>query len=135
LNNRRSKPRFGLALSGGGARGLAHIGVLKELERANIQVAYLAGTSMGGVIGAVYAAGMSPDEIEGVAQQYGNKRQLIKLIDPTVPRRGLFQGQQLHAFFRQYLHDLTFADLRIPLTLVSADLNSGQEVHLQEVMY
>jgi len=126
------KPRLGLALSGGGARGLAHIGVLKELERNHVQADYLAGTSMGGVIAAVYASGMSLPEIEAVALEYARRRRLLKLVDPSVHRHGVFQGEQLHAFFRQYLQDLTFADLRIPLTLVAVDLNSGQEVHLQE---
>lgn len=130
--NMPHKPSLGLALSGGGARGLAHIGVLKELERAHIPVDYLAGTSMGGVIGAVYASGMSLDEIEAIALEFAKRRNLIKLVDPTMPRRGVFQGEQLHAFFRQYLHDLTFAELNIPLTLVAVDLNSGREALLCE---
>jgi NTE family protein len=127
-----TRPMLGLALSGGGARGLAEIGVLKVLERAGIQVDFLAGTSMGGVIAAVYAAGMSPEEIEAVALQYADNRQLLKLVDPSIPRYGIFQGEQLNALFRQWLQDRTFADLRIPLTLVAVDLNSGQEVHLRE---
>ncbi|MCE5208507.1 MAG: patatin-like phospholipase family protein [Chloroflexi bacterium] len=126
------KPKLGLALSGGGARGLAHIGVLKELERAHIQVDYLAGTSMGGLVAAVYASGMHPDAIEEVALRYTNIRQLIKLVDPMVPRYGLFQGELMHGFFREVLQNLTFTDLRIPLTLVAVDLISGQEVHLNE---
>jgi len=87
---------------------------------------------MGGVIAAVYASGMSLPEIEAVALEYARRRRLLKLVDPSVHRHGVFQGEQLHAFFRQHLQDLTFADLRIPLTLVAVDLNSGQEVHLQE---
>lgn len=126
------KPSLGLALSGGGARGLAHIGVLKELARAHIPIDYLAGTSMGGVIGAVYAAGMGLDKIESTALEFAKRRNLIKLVDPTVPRRGVFQGELLHAFFKQFLHDLTFADLNIPLTMVAVDLNSGKEALLCE---
>ena len=127
-----ARPRLGLALSGGGARGLAHIGVLKELERGRIRVDYLAGTSMGGVVAALYASGMSAGEIEAMVLQYAVRRRLLKLVDPSSPRHGVFQGEQLHALFRQHLQDLTFAGLRIPLTLVAVDLNSGQEVHLQE---
>ncbi len=126
------RPRLGLVLSGGGARGLTHIGVLKELERGHVPIDYLAGTSMGGVVAALYASGMSPFEIEAVALEYVKRRRLLKLVDPSGPRRGVFQGEQLHAFFRQHLQDLTFADLRIPLVLAAVDLNSGQEVHLQE---
>ena len=126
------KPRLGLALSGGGARGLAHIGVLKELERANIQINYLAGTSMGGLIAAAYAVGLDPTEIEAIALEYRQTRKLLKLADPTIPRQGLFQGKQIHVFFEKHLQEHTFSDLRIPLTLVAVDLNEGKEVQLQE---
>ncbi len=124
--------KLGLALSGGGARGLAHIGVLRALEKANIQPDYLTGTSMGGVIAAAYASGLSPDEIEQIALKYASVRKLWGLADPTLPRRGLFQGERLLAFFEKHMHGCTFADLRVPLTLVAVDLNSGQEVHLRE---
>ena len=60
------RPRIGLALSGGGARGGAHIGVLKALEELNIPIDYIAGTSMGAIIGGFYAAGYSPEEIEKI---------------------------------------------------------------------
>ncbi len=126
------KPRLGLALSGGGARGIAHIGVLKALEHANIQIDYLAGTSMGGLISAVYAAGLTPAEIESIALEYRQARKLLKLADPTIPRQGLFHGKQMHVFFEKHLQDYKFSDLRIPLTLVAVDLNSKKEVHLNE---
>ena len=129
--NLTHKPKLGLALSGGGARGLAHIGVLKALEEAHISVDYLAGTSMGGVIAAAYAAGMSLEQIESIAHEYGDIRTLWRLADPTIPRRGLFKGGQLETFFKQHLGERTFADLHIPLTLVAVDLNGKQEVHLK----
>ena len=124
--------KLGLALSGGGARGLAHIGVLRALEKANIQLDYLTGTSMGGVIAAAYASGLSPDEIEQIALKYASVRKLWGLADPTLPRRGLLQGERLLAFFEKHMHGCTFADLRVPLTLIAVDLNSRQEVHLRE---
>lgn len=58
------RPKIGLALSGGGARGVAHIGVLKALEQLHVPVDYIAGTSMGAIVGGLYASGMSPDEME-----------------------------------------------------------------------
>jgi len=124
--------KLGLALSGGGARGLAHIGVLKALENANIRPDYLTGTSMGGVIAAGYAAGLSPDDLEQIAIEYGSLRRLWRLADPTLPRRGLFQGERLLAFFEKHMQGCSFADLHVPLTLVAVDLNNGKEVHLRE---
>src|SRR6185503_16399810 len=62
-----SRPRIGLVLSGGGARGLAHIGVLEWLEEHHIPVDYVAGTSMGGLVGGLYAIGLTPDEMKDVA--------------------------------------------------------------------
>jgi NTE family protein len=82
------KPRLGLALSGGGARGLAHIGVLKILAREGIPINCLSGTSMGGVIAAGYAAGMSPMDMEREAIATTRLRKLIRLADPGIPDPG-----------------------------------------------
>lgn len=125
------KPRLGLALSGGGARGLAHIGVLKALEEAGIQPDYLAGTSMGGVIAAAYAAGLKPGEIEEIAADTSRMRNLLRLADLSLPQQGIFRGERLFAFFEQHLQRCTFAELQIPLTLIAVDLNTGQEVRLR----
>jgi NTE family protein len=130
--NSQPKLKLGLALSGGGARGLTHIGVLKTLEASGFQPDYLAGTSMGGVIAASYASGLNLDKIEQIALEYAQTRNLLRLADPTLPRNGLFQGERLRAFFDQQLQGCTFADLHIPLILVAVDLNSGREIHLRE---
>ena len=127
-----SRPTLGLALGGGGARGIAHIGVLKALERADIQIDFLSGTSMGGVIAAAYASGLSPDEIESLALEYSNSRTLWRLADPALPRQGLFRGERLYAYFEKHLKRSTFTELQIPLTLVAVDLNSGKEIHLHK---
>lgn len=84
------KPKVGLALSGGGARGLAHIGILKALENASIQVDMIAGTSMGSIIGGLYAAGYSADELEQLAQSID----WTDLFIDTPPRTDLFLGQK-----------------------------------------
>jgi len=126
------RPRLGLVLSGGGARGLAHIGVLRVLEREGIPVDLLAGTSMGGVIAAGYAAGMSPDDLEKEALGVTRTRRLLGLVDPTLPNGGLIRGQRLQAYFEQHLGQQTFSDLRLPLALVTVDLNTRQEVVLRE---
>jgi len=124
--------RVGLALSGGGVRGLAHIGVLKALEQEGVAVDCLAGTSMGGVIAAAYAAGLCPDFMEQEALHMASPRRLLALADPMLPRRGLFDGRKVHEYLAGHLGERTFDDLRLPLALVAVDLNSGREVILRE---
>ena len=124
------QPKIGLALSGGGARGLAHIGVLKVLEQEGIPIDFLAGTSMGGVIAAAYASGLSVDYIEKEALRMGRLRNLITLLDRSLPRRGLVEGQKVQEYLTTHLGDKTFEEMKIPLSLVAVDLISGQEVVL-----
>ncbi len=126
------KPRLGLALSGGGARGLAHIGVLKILAREGIPINCLSGTSMGGVIAAGYAAGMSPTDMEREAIATTRLRKLIRLADPGIPDPGLLRGQRLLEYFESLLGKRTFADLEYPLALVAVDMIARQEVVLCE---
>ena len=134
LKNLRKKPprKIGLALSGGGARGLAHIGVLKILEQEGVPIDYLAGTSMGGVIAAGYAAGLEPEFMEQEALRVSSLRRLLPLTDLSPLRRGLFEGQKVREYLTGHLGDRTFDDLRIPLTLMAVDLNSGREVYLNQ---
>ena len=129
---RTSSRGVGLALSGGGARGLAHIGVLKVLEQEGIPIDCLAGTSMGGLIAAAYAAGLSPDFMEQEAVRMGSVRRLLTLAEPPLPRRGLFEGQKVSEYLRGHLGERTFDDLRMPLALIAVDLDGGQEVVLRE---
>ena len=128
----RSSRKVGLALSGGGARGLAHIGVLEILEREGVPIDYLAGTSMGGVIAAGYAAGLSPDFLEQEALRMASLRRLLALADPSRPWRGFFEGRKVRAYLIGHLGDRTFDDLRLPLALVAVDLNDGREVILRD---
>lgn len=130
--NMKNLRTLGLALSGGGGRGLAHIGVLMALDEAGLQPDYLAGTSMGGLIAAAYAVGISPVELEGIAHEFSSFRSLWKLADPTLPKEGIIQGDRIQTFLNQTLKGKTFDDLRIPLTLTGVDLNTGKEVLLQE---
>ncbi|MFQ6059107.1 MAG: patatin-like phospholipase family protein [Anaerolineae bacterium] len=125
------RPKVGLALSGGGARGLAHIGVLKVLEREGIPIDFLAGTSMGGVVAAGYAAGLSPEFMEQEALRMGRLRKLVGLFDLALPKAGLVEGRKIEAYLAQHLGEMTFDDLRIPLALVAVDLVTGEEVVLR----
>ncbi len=126
------RPRVGLALSGGGARGLAHIGLLKVLEREGVRVDYLAGTSMGGVIAAGYAAGLSPEYLEEEALRMSRYSQLARLFDLSLPGGGLVEGKKVREYLARHLGERTFAELAIPLALVAVDLASGEEVVLTE---
>lgn len=127
------RPVIGLTLSGGGARGLAHIGVLKVLEREGIPIDCLSGASMGGILAAAYAAGYSASDLEDVALDMSRRRSLIHLVDFAPPNRGLLAGRKLRAYLAKFLSpDLTFADLRLPLALEAVDLDAGREVALTE---
>lgn len=119
---------IGLALGGGGARGLAHIGVLKVLEREGVRIRGLAGTSIGGIIGAAYAAGYGPDKIQALAES-ASIRDLLR-GRPHGP--GLMGIERVEEFLHGILKERTFADLRLPFAVTAADLNSGQEVVIRE---
>ncbi len=131
--NSQKIPKLGLALGGGGAHGLAHIGVLKVLSAAGIKIDFLAGTSMGGLVAALFAAGLPADEIERIAVQRGESREMIRLVDIRPSMRGLVRGGRIYNFLAETLGaELTFADLRLPTSLVAVDVNSGREVVLNE---
>ncbi len=121
-------PEIGLALGGGLARGLAHIGVLKVLQEAEIKVNYIAGTSMGSLVAALYACGLKLKLIERLAQRISRRT----WMDFTIPRMGLIAGEKLE----QLLHMLTgrrsFAELSLPLAVVAVDLISGERVVINE---
>ena len=124
----RPAPKIGLALSGGGARGLAHIGVLKVLEEAEIPIGYISGTSMGAIIGACIAHGMHSAEIEAVTIRFSNVRQLIRMVDLAGGRRGLLAGNHVRAFLADILGaDTKFDQLKIPLSVCSVDIDLGKE--------
>lgn len=130
-NIKAAVPKIGLALGGGGARGLAHVGVLKVLDREGIPISHVAGTSMGGIIGAMFAAGLPVSEIEKAALGLRKPLKQISLIDFNLIGKGLLRGTRLYRWLASYLgQELTFADLHIPLAMMAVDLNSGREVVL-----
>jgi NTE family protein len=120
----------GLALSSGGARGMAHIGVLRVLEREGIPIDTLAGTSIGALIGGLYAAGYSIDNIDRFALHFQNKLKLRDgLLDLNLPpRNGLIRGRRLRNYLEQVFEGITFEELKIPFYVVATDVLSGEEV-------
>ncbi len=113
-----------LALGGGGARGLAHIGVLRVLEREGVRVRAVSGTSMGGIIAATVACGMSADDIARKAADL-DIREMLQLR-PTGP--ALFGLEKLETWLVGLFDERTFEDLPIPLAVTAVDLTSCQEI-------
>jgi len=125
----RERPRIGLALGGGGARGYAHLGVLKALRDANIPIDVIAGTSMGAVVGAAYATGYQIEELVDMAFQM-RWRQLFGLADPTLPRRGVIVGNRLEKYFNTLTMGKEFNQLDKTLIVVATDIATGEEVRI-----
>jgi len=125
-----SDKKIGLALGGGGAKGLAHIGVIKVLQENNVPVDMIAGSSMGAVIGGLYAAKQDPTEIEKIANKT-DWRLLLSLLDPSWGQ-GLIEGEKITDFIKEHLGDVGFEDLKIPLSVVATDIKSGEPVVLNE---
>jgi NTE family protein len=121
---KRKARKVTLALGGGSARGLAHIGVIKELEKAAIPIDMVVGTSMGALIGAAYCTGSDPDSMRYHALKFTVNR----LLDPTIPTMGLLAGERLERIIRAMLGGKTFEDCRIPFAAVTTDMETGQEV-------
>lgn len=123
---------IGLALSGGASFGLAHIGVLKVLEEENINIDLIAGTSMGAFVGGLWASGVSVAGLEKIALGFRNKLRVLRLFDFVFPRRGLILGGYILKLLRKHLKVKTFQEVKIPFLTVACDLESRQEVILDE---
>ena len=125
------RPRIGLALGGGAARGLAHIGVLKVLEQADIPIDIIAGTSMGAFIGAMYAAGVPIAHMEKAALEI-DWRSMARLLDPVLPTSGLTDSKKLVSFIAALLPARDFEDLNRPLAITATDINTGEAVIIKQ---
>ena len=119
----------GLVLSAGGARGLAHIGVIRVLEREGITVDVVAGSSMGALVAGAWATGRTADELEQLAMQSQRPARVPETAQPDVPRRGhRSRPRRLSNFLDSIVDDLTFDDTMIPVKIVASDLNTIEEV-------
>ncbi|MHB8806837.1 MAG: patatin-like phospholipase family protein [Anaerolineaceae bacterium] len=128
------KPVLGVALGGGGVRGFAHIGVLKTLRSEGIEIDCLSGTSMGGIIAALTACGLSVEEIEDAAKRVSKLGELAKLMDARITKLDhIFKSESIQEFFIDIVGaDKQFSDLKIPLALCAVDFNLAKEVALQK---
>src|SRR5438552_9968323 len=117
-------PSIGLALGGGFARGIVHIGVLKVLEEENIPISCVAGTSVGALTGAAYCSGVSPAELEQVAARV----RFRDLARWTISRLGFATNLRMLTFLNKLLKVKTFVELRISLCVTATDFASGEGV-------
>ncbi len=123
--------RVGLALSSGGARGLAHVGVIQVLEENGIEVDVVSGCSMGSYIGAVWAAGCDGIAMERQARELEHRWGLFELIDPFIlPRKGFLRGEKVKARLKRAIGDVHFSELVRPLHIVATHLASLDRVIL-----
>ena len=117
-------PKIGLALSCGGARGLAHVGVIQVLEEEGIPISAIAGTSMGAYIGALWAAGLNGTKLEALAREIKDRKTLLRLLDPRFPpSEGLIRGDKIRKHLERSLGGLSFSDLATPLLVIATDLD------------
>src|SRR6266404_2701032 len=123
-----NRPRVGLALSGGAARGIAHVGVLRALEENAIPIDPIAGASAGGMIGGAYAAGLSIAQLEAMARKF-RWRHMGRL---SFSRLGLHSNAPMEEFLRACLPVSRFEDLRIPFAALATDLQNGTAVVLRD---
>ena len=117
-------PGIGIALGGGFARGIAHIGVLKVLEEEKIPISFIAGTSVGALIGAAYCSGVTLAELEVIARRVRFKT----FARWTLSRHGFATNQRMIGFLNSVLKVRSFEELRIPLAVTATDLSTGEGV-------
>lgn len=119
-----------LALGGGAARGVAHIGILQVLAERGIRVRGIAGTSIGAIVGGMYAADCLEPMVEYLLKL--DARRMLRLLDPVVPKSGLFGGSRVVDKMIEFAGEVLIEDLDLPFIAVASDLRSGQEVLLRE---
>jgi NTE family protein len=126
--NNKKRPLVGLALGGGMARGCAHVGVLRELERSDIPIDIIAGTSVGSLIGGAYASGLSPDQVEGMAL----KISWNDLGRVTISKLGFYNSERTEDYIRKHFPVTEFEKTRVPFGAVATDLQTGKMVIFTE---
>ena len=124
------KPVVSLVLSGGGARGIAHIGVIEELEDRGYEIASVTGTSMGALVGGVYADGAMDAFKEWMLSL--DRRKVLSLVDFTVSRVGLVKGDRVFNKMKDFIPDSLIEELSIPYAAVAVDLINNKEVVFKE---
>ncbi len=115
-----------LVLSGGGARGISHIGVIEELVKLNVNIASISGTSMGALIGGIYAVGKLEEFKQWMLKV--NRTKIFKLIDFSFSTQGLVKGERIFNEIKEFITDVNIEDLPIKYTATAFDIANGREV-------
>ncbi|MDX5339946.1 MAG: patatin-like phospholipase family protein [Cyclobacteriaceae bacterium] len=123
-----SKLKIGLALSGGGIRGISHLGVLKALNEAGIYPDKVSGTSAGAIAGAMYCQGYSPEEVMKIIVETN----YFRFMRPAISWRGILKMDSLRDLFKIYLAEDDFASLKTPLAVAATDIKKGKVVYFDE---
>jgi NTE family protein len=124
----KRKKVVGLALSGGAARGLAHVGVLEVLQKEGIPIDMIAGTSAGAIVGAIYAAQLETERMLEFSIDPGWKKATI-MGDPILGRTGFLKGEKIKKLLTGFIGmELDFKDLKIPFSAVATDVDTGEEI-------
>ncbi len=122
------RPKIGLALGSGGARGFAHLGIIKVLDENKIPIDYIAGSSMGSLVACFYASGLDLKRIYKLAASFKRKYYL----DFTVPKMGFIAGKRIKEFIRLFTKGKRLEELNIPVSVVATDLTKGEKVVFTE---
>jgi NTE family protein len=123
-----NEKKFGIAFGGGGARGIAHIGVARVLLEADLKPDFLAGSSMGALVAAFLASGHDWEKVEALALSLNKSRAAKLFLEIGKKGQALIGGKKVSNFLSEQIGDISFADLEIPLAVVACDLANGQEV-------
>ncbi len=132
MSNEKPIPagKIGLALGGGAARGWAHIGVMRALTEAGIEISCIAGTSIGSIVGAAIALGKLK-VLEDFARQL-DLRQIFSFLDVVYPRTGLIDGEKVTDFFRDHIENIDIEEIPIPYCAIATNLSTGNECVLNQ---
>ncbi len=122
------RPKIALVLGGGGARGLAHAGVLKVLKEENIPIDIITGTSVGALIGSLYASGIDTEAIEEMALNINWK----KLITFHLSSQSIYSTRKMETYINKYIKNKRFDELKIPFACVSVDVQTGEKIIFRE---
>jgi NTE family protein len=131
-NQEKPRKKVGLALGGGGVRGFAHIGVIKALKDLGIPIDYIAGTSMGAIVGALYALDENVEKLENLLE--GLEGRNLKVVNAIIKKdtKPILKDQLLLQIIDEFFEDAKFEDCRIPFKVVATDVKTGDEVAIDK---